>query len=131
VEREISVFYDANEQHRILARNVEEYLAPIYRSEAKYVIPFLTSEYPKRIWTKIESDQFKERFGQNAVIPIRFTTVVDGFFSDVQKYGYMAFDPSQDVEVQLQDIASMLSRRLIADRTEVVRDVSAQSVLDL
>ena len=30
--REISVFYDKNEQHRILANDVEEYLAPIYRS---------------------------------------------------------------------------------------------------
>ena len=33
-ESEISTFYDRDEQHRILAANVEDYLAPIYRSEA-------------------------------------------------------------------------------------------------
>ena len=29
LDREISVFYDKNEQHRILTSNVEDYLAPI------------------------------------------------------------------------------------------------------
>jgi hypothetical protein len=37
--REVAVFYDKNEQHRILANDVEEYLAPIYRSEARFVAP--------------------------------------------------------------------------------------------
>lgn len=36
-EREVAVFFDENEQHRILARNVEEYLGPIYRSEASAI----------------------------------------------------------------------------------------------
>ncbi|HYS09029.1 MAG TPA: hypothetical protein VEP66_09800, partial [Myxococcales bacterium] len=35
-EREIAVFYDKNEQHRILAEHVEEYLRPIYQSEASF-----------------------------------------------------------------------------------------------
>src|SRR5262245_19661129 len=40
-EREFAVFYDANEQSRILAENVEDYLGPIYKSEASYVIAYL------------------------------------------------------------------------------------------
>ncbi len=47
-EREISVFYDKNEQHRILANDVEQYLAPIYRSEARFVLPLLSKNYPKK-----------------------------------------------------------------------------------
>jgi hypothetical protein len=70
-EHQVSTFYDAEEQHRILAQNVEEYLAPIYRAEAKYIVPFLSPEYPRRVWTKFESDNFKERFGSNAVIAIK------------------------------------------------------------
>lgn len=66
-ESEISVFYDKNEQHRILASNVEDYLAPIYRSEAEFVVVLLGKEYPKRIWTKFESEQFKKRFGETAL----------------------------------------------------------------
>ncbi len=31
---EFSVFYDSNEQSRIMATDIEEYLAPIYQSEA-------------------------------------------------------------------------------------------------
>jgi hypothetical protein len=117
-DREIAAFYDENEQHRILARDVEEYLAPIYRSEARYVVPLLSPDYPTRIWTKFESDQFKERFGKKAVIPLRFTTAKPGYFSDEQKYGGMPFDPNGDVEKQLQNIAEVLSKRLIEDRQE-------------
>lgn len=117
-EREIATFYDENEQHRILAKNVEEYLSPIYRSEARYVVPLLSPDYPTRIWTKFESDQFKERFGANSVIPIRYRTAAPGYFSDEQKYGGLPFDPTGDVQLQLQEIADTLSKRLIADRDE-------------
>jgi len=34
-EEEVAVFYDKNEQHRILAKDIQDYLAPIYRSDAK------------------------------------------------------------------------------------------------
>jgi hypothetical protein len=116
-EREIATFYDENEQHRILAQNVEDYLAPIYRSEARYVVPLLSKTYPTRIWTKFESDQFNERFGQNAVISVRFTDTQPGYFSNEQKYGALAYDPNEDSESQLQVIAEILSQRLIEDRS--------------
>jgi len=115
-EREIATFYDENEQHRIIAQNVEDYLAPIYRSEARYVVPLLSKTYPTRIWTKFESDQFNERFGQNAVISIRFTDTQPGYFSNEQKYGALSFDPTKESEPQLQSIAETLSQRLIEDR---------------
>jgi hypothetical protein len=124
-EREIVAFYDENEQHRILARDVAEYLAPIYRSEARYVVPLLSPAYPTRIWTKFESDQFKERFGDNSVIPVRFRSAAPGYFSDEQKYGSLSFDPAGDVEGQLQNVAEVLSQRLIEDRREAVVEQSS------
>lgn len=45
-ENELEVFYDRNEQHRILAADVEEYLAPIYSSDAQLVVCILGNEYP-------------------------------------------------------------------------------------
>jgi hypothetical protein len=117
-EREVSVFYDENEQHRIIAKSVEEYLAPIYRSEANYVIPILSTSYPNRIWTKFESDQFRERFGENAVVAVRFRNTLPGFFSDEQRYGSLSFDPDGDYEQQLNDIADVLCKRLEEDRAE-------------
>jgi hypothetical protein len=81
-EREISIFYDKNEQHRILANDVEQYLAPIYRSEARFIVPLLSKSYPKKIWTKFESDNFKDRFGEKSVIPVWFTDCPPGMFDD-------------------------------------------------
>lgn len=115
-ERELSVFYDQNEQHRIIAQDVEDYLVPIYRSEAMFVVPLLSPTYPTRIWAKIESDAFRERFGQGAVIPIRLSTVQDGFFNDYMRYGYLPLDVSQDIEPQLVEIANTLSKRIFEDR---------------
>jgi hypothetical protein len=114
--REVSVFYDKNEQHRIIGQNIEEYLAPIYRSEASYVVPFLSPNYPKKIWTKFESDHFKGRFGENSVIPIRFRTCSEGYFSDASEYGSLSFDPNGEVEQQIKEIAEIICRRLEEDR---------------
>ena len=49
--------YDNDEQHRIIAEDVEDYLVPIYKTEAMFVLPILSPTYPTRIWAKIESGQ--------------------------------------------------------------------------
>jgi hypothetical protein len=87
IENEVEVFYDKNEQHRILAADVEEYLRPIYQTEAHFVIVLLGREYPKRIWTKFESDAFKERFSDGSVIPMWFATVDESMFDVTRKKG--------------------------------------------
>jgi hypothetical protein len=119
-EREISVFYDENEQHRILATRVEEYLGPIYRRDADYVVALLSKDYPNRIWTKFESGIFRERFGQNAVVPIRFRDTQPGFFSEEAEYGGLSFDPNGERGAQVESIIETLSQRLLVDRLEQV-----------
>ncbi len=122
--REVSVFYDKNEQHAILATRVEDYLGPIYRTEASYVVPLLSPSYPQKIWTKFESDQFKARFGQNAVIPIRFYSTADGYFSEATEYGSLSFDPAGNVDEQIEEIVETICKRLAEDRSrpEVLAD---------
>jgi len=114
--REISVFYDKNEQHRILANDVEEYLAPIYRSESKFVVVILSKDYPKKIWTKFESDQFKQRFGENSVIPVWFADAAPGVFDESRRVGGMTFDPKEDFATQVQKIVEILSAKLEEER---------------
>jgi len=111
-ERELSVFYDKNEQHRILANNVEDYLAPIYRSEAVFVIALLGPDYPKRIWTKFESEQFKQRFGENAVIPIWFSNSPPGMFDETTKYGGLSFDRNNDIDKEVGGIVETLCEKI-------------------
>jgi hypothetical protein len=116
-EREVSVFYDKNEQHRILANDVEEYLAPIYRSEARFIIPLMSKEFPKKIWTKFESDQFKERFGEKSVIPLWFTDCPVGTLDAAGKVGGLSFDPAMDIPAQVTAIVDTLAKRLEEERT--------------
>lgn len=110
--REISVFYDKNEQHRILAENVEDYLAPIYKSEASFVVALLGKEYPKRIWTKFESDQFKERFGEKAVIPIWFSDAPAGLFDETKNIGGITLDVGLPPEQEVERIGEILCKKL-------------------
>lgn len=114
--RELNVFYDKNEQHRILANDVEAYLAPIYRSESRFVVPLLSKHYPKKIWTKFESDHFKERFGQNDVIPLWYADAPAGLFDESRRYGGQTFDPAGDLVAQVQSFAAVLSKRLEEER---------------
>jgi hypothetical protein len=110
--RELSVFYDKNEQYRILAENVEDYLAPIYKSEASFVVVLLSQEYPKRIWTKFESEQFKERFGENAVIPIWFSGATPSMFDETTKVGGITLDVSLPIQQEVERIGDLLCRKI-------------------
>jgi hypothetical protein len=111
-ERELSVFYDFNEQHRILAENIEDYLGPIYRSEATYIIALLGPEYPTRIWTKFESEQFKHRFGDKAVIPIWFSNSPPGMFDETAKYGGLMLNRDKNIDEEVAVIADTLCAKM-------------------
>jgi len=115
-ELEHEVFYDKNEQARILAENVEEYLAPIYKSEASFVVAILGPDYPTRIWTKFESEQFKKRFGEKAVIPIWFTGQDYGAFDISREVGGETIDRAKPLEPQVAEIAQRLAMKLTAHR---------------
>lgn len=116
--REIAVFYDKNEQADILARDVEEYLYPIYNSEAAFVVPLLSVDYPNRVWTRIESQAFKKRFGENAVIPIWYSDVPDTLFDESKKYGGMTFDVAGDCDQEVDEIVECLADKIKAYRNE-------------
>lgn len=110
--REIAVFYDKNEQSDIFAENVEDYLYPIYNSEAAFVIPLLSRNYPNRIWTKFESEAFKNRFGHNAIIPVWFSDSAPSMFDESRKYGGWTYDVGQDMNSQLDDFVDELSKKI-------------------
>lgn len=117
---EIEVFYDKNEQHRILAKNVEDYLGPIYRSEAKFVVVLLGPQYPSRVWTKFESEQFKARFGDGSVIPIRFSDAPPGMFDMVNQIGGLSYNRDGDMDHQTSQIVDSLTRKLTEARAEEI-----------
>jgi hypothetical protein len=115
-DREIEVFYDKNEQHRILAEDVEDYLRPIYQSDSQFVVVLLSKEYPKRIWTKFESQQFKDRFKKGGVIPIWFSDVTPGLFDESSRVGGMTIDVSAKLDEQILAICDTLSKKITDTR---------------
>jgi hypothetical protein len=112
IEREFAVFYDQNEQARILAANLEEYLAPIYQSEASFVICLLSDSYPERVWARFESKQFKSRFGAESVVPIWFTSSPPGAFDAAAAVGSYHLRESGDVKEQIDYLADLLKEKL-------------------
>lgn len=111
-EAEIECFYDKNEQHRILASDVEEYLRPIYQSEAQLVVCLLGPDYPKKIWTKFESDQFKARFADGEVCPVWFDSAPTGAFDESRRVGGYEFRLAVSAEPQLKEIADLVIKKI-------------------
>lgn len=117
-EREFEIFYDKNEQHRILAEDVEEYLAPIYASDAQFVICILGKDYPKRIWTKFESKQFKQRLPLGEVIPIVLNDVELGAFDEAGKIGYIGWDRGGDFSAQINTAVELMAKKSAETRAK-------------
>jgi len=111
-EAESEVFYDKNEQHRLLAVDIEEYLRPIYQSEARFVIALLSQSYPKKIWTKIESEQFKERFKTGDVVPLWFSDAPAGMFDESRRVGGLTIDVSLPIDQEVERITRILLQKL-------------------
>jgi hypothetical protein len=113
-----TVFYDKSEQHQILAEDIEEFLGPIYKSKASYVIAVLGPEYGKRRWTRFESEQFEDLFGENRVIPIWSRNALPTAFDLTSDIGGTTFDPDGDLDRQAADVGELCARKL--DSTSVV-----------
>lgn len=109
---ELEVFYDKNEQHRILAADVEDYLRPIYQSDAQFIVALLGPEYPKRIWARFESEQFQKRFGDGAVIPVWFASVPEGAFDESRRVGGFTYDPGKPAGAQVAELANLVRKKI-------------------
>lgn len=117
-ESEISVFYDNNEQARILSQDVEEYLAPIYRSESRFIVPILSQSYPSRVWCKFEAENFKQRFGEKSVIPLWVSNCPPGMFDLSNGTGGFTYDPDKNMEAQLDEFTELLIEKIHQIRIE-------------
>lgn len=113
-EREVSVFYDKEEQDRIAAESVEEYLRPIYESEATFIVAVMGRDYPDRVWTKFESKAFESRLGSGVVIPVWFEGVDYGVFDKSRQVGGFSIDREADVPLmeQVHEISDTICDKL-------------------
>lgn len=89
---------------------MEEYLRPIYASDAQLVVCILGPDYPKQVWTKFESDQFKQRFKSGEVILIVLSSAPLGVFDSATKVGHIPWDRSGNIAAQVRSTAELLRK---------------------
>jgi hypothetical protein len=126
-ENEFEVFYDRNEQHRLLAEDLEEYLRPIYSSDAQLVVCILGPDFPKRVWTKFESDQFKQRFKSGEVIPIVLSTAPLGLLDSANRVGHIKWDRTKSIDEQIFPTIELLRQKCAEIRNRNRQRVEAPS----
>ena len=81
------------------------------------MVAFLGREYPKRIWTKFESEQFKKRFGENSIVPIWFADAPPGMFDETARVGGVTIDRAAGIDGQVAGIAELLLKKIADIRT--------------
>ncbi|MCK0187709.1 TIR domain-containing protein [Aeromonas hydrophila] len=113
--RDVAVFYDKNEQHRIIANDVKEYLGPIYNSESEFIVVLLSNQYPRKIWTQFESDAYNRRIG-SSVIPIMIDGFTQSFTDTMSDIGHLTYSREHPCTVQIENIAQNICMRLVEHR---------------
>lgn len=113
IDNEYTVFYDKDLIADILGKDLEEYFAPIYAAEATYVIALIDSSYPKKIWTVFESKKYRDRFGENSVIPILFDDFEPSPMDPLFNKGYATINTKAgSIEEQIDRIVEALIERM-------------------
>ncbi|WP_198294402.1 TIR domain-containing protein [Burkholderia ubonensis] len=129
---EMQVFYDEQESHRILGNDVEQYLEPIYRTEASYVLPIVSQKYPVKVWTKFESDQFKDRFGSNSVIPVFLNDFRPTQFDVTGSVGYLTISTGEHLASDAERAVDSLCRKITEERAarDAIDDAEQPDLFD-
>lgn len=70
----VAVFYDQFDQAALWGKNLHAYLTELYHLRSKYCVVFLSTNYGRRGWTRLELDaalarEFED--GQEYILPIR------------------------------------------------------------
>lgn len=118
-EYNYNVFYDLNERAEILGENLEEYFAPIYQSDASFVVVFMDENYANKVWTVFESKAYKQRFMHNEVLPIIDNKMTISPTDILYNTGYSTFDLQKDVYMQMRDLASILHEKIMIMRSKL------------
>lgn len=142
-------FYDYNEQVEIWGKALPQYLDSIYFEKSMYFVPFISKEYVKKEWTKLEVNSALERNMhesysdfQQYILPVLFDdTRVPGIVKSIasidarkmspQKVAQMIFEKVKGVkitqEIDEKEIPEIFSANYNAkineDKLEAIKDI--------
>ena len=111
-ENEYTVFYDKDYTADMIGKDLDSYLAGIYSKEAKYVVVFYDVYYPKKFWTAFESEKYKDRFNEDAVIPILVGDLPIMPTDKLYTRAYLSITEKEPVESQINELFSVLDEKM-------------------
>ena len=97
--RNISVFYDENEQVELWGKGLAEELTDVYENRSNLAVMFISKEYANKIWTNHERRAMLSRAARESreyVVPVRFdNTPVSGLAKDVHYLEASLYSPAE------------------------------------
>lgn len=139
----INVFYDNNEKHILLGKNLYSYLADVYHNRAKYAAVFISKAYKDKLWTNHELEFITERrFEQKDeyLLPVRLDdTYIEeipstvGYIDGESPYNVALIiakkiNPELDFELMLSELEHLLPRyRITIEENMVEFDCTSES----
>lgn len=112
LEEEISIFYDEQESAYILGNDVEQYLAPIYASDSRFVVPIIDDTYAEHVWTRFEQDQYRYRFDEKSVIPIILSSYHERNNDPLLKIGVIKLNQDKDLDAGINHAVDLLKQKI-------------------
>lgn len=72
-DKNITVFYDENEQHKLWGKNLEKELQLIYQEKSRYCLVLVSKHYSQKDWTMAELEFILQRSFPNVdhILPLR------------------------------------------------------------
>lgn len=112
-------FYDNNEQVNLWGKNLSQYLDAVYFEKSLYFVPFISKEYIKKIWTRLEINSALDRNMkenrpdfQQYILPVRFDdTRVPGIVNSIAHIDARKNTP--------EAIALMISHKLHGSKKKI------------
>ena len=123
-------FYDKYERAELWGKNLYVHLTTVYKDKADYCVVFLSENYARKLWTRLELRSAQARaFEENReyILPVRLDdTEIEGILPTV---GYLDLR-EVSIEEVYQELTQKLSGMALPNHTEKLTTTSVQNDLN-
>ncbi|MGW7041909.1 TIR domain-containing protein [Streptomyces avermitilis] len=110
-----AVFYDFNEQDRLLGAQVDNFLEAIFTRESRFVVVVLSNDFGRRRPHVFEAEIIQEKVPQERILPIYYRNRPCGPFDSLYHQGHLWLDSDGDLTPQVIQHAELISKKVAAD----------------
>ncbi|GGK90814.1 toll/interleukin-1 receptor domain-containing protein [Mangrovihabitans endophyticus] len=115
------VFYDFNEQDRLLGSRCDDYLERAFLQQSRFVVVMPTITYGTRRSHLYEVELFREKLPRDRLLPIFDISKPRGPFDSLFDQGHLWLEPDQELAPQAAHHAEVISKKIGSDVAAVLR----------